>query len=108
MPEQVTTDPLTPCQPNVLYFFVLLYSVMLGVVPDESIQIDATLHSTMGFEAERRRGEGGSGGRWEEGRKLEVSGITNTDKTTLGCAPSGWQFPLTQVPKAHVVLKRPP
>ena len=30
-----------------MYFFVLLYSVMLGVVPDESIQIDATLHSTI-------------------------------------------------------------
>ena len=59
----------------------------------------------MGFKAERRRGEGGSGGRWEEGRKLEVSGIMNTDKTTLGCAPSGQQFLLTQVPKAHVVLK---
>jgi len=47
MLEQVTTDPLTPCQLNVLYFFVLLYLVMLGVVPDKSIQIDATLHSTI-------------------------------------------------------------
>jgi hypothetical protein len=36
------------------------------------------------------------------------SGITNISKTTLGLAPSGRQFPPTQVSKARAILKQPP
>jgi hypothetical protein len=69
MPERVATTGIltTEC----LVFFVLLYLVMQNAVPDEAIQIHATLHATLHYiyilqnsrgEDDRRREGGGDAG----------------------------------------------
>lgn len=95
MPQRVaTTDPPLPTECFVV--FDLLYFVT--PVPDESIHIDATLHSTIHYirilQSSVREGAGGEGGcnavvgDGRERKKPEVDGMADIDQTTLGRANS--------------------